>query len=162
MCTTQSHSQQAHHDRARETLQPRESCGRRHVDNYRGRTQSSDSSIEYSPPNQGTQSGIDAKPTSNIREQLRYPHFSLGQVSAFIGQNLQFHNLTYEQFIVGELTTISQCEDHIEREGRTELLQRITLWRLRANVTWSQVRSAYGHIIRKLENKEINWFADWD
>ena len=92
---------------------------------------------------------------SNVREQLKYPYFSLGQVSGFIGQNLQFYNLTYEQFIAGELTTISQCDDQSEREGRTKLLQCITLWRLRANVTWSQVRSAYAHIIRKLENKEI-------
>ena len=99
---------------------------------------------------------------SNVKYQLTYPHFSLGQVSGFIGQKLHFHNLTYEQFIAGELTTISNCEDQIEKEGRLELLQKISLWKLRANVAWSQVCSAYAHIIRKLENHEINWFADWD
>ena len=89
---------------------------------------------------------ISAKPMSNVKYQLTYPHFSLGQVSGFIGQNLHFHNLTYEQFIAGELTTISNCE---EKEGQLELLQKISLWKLRANVVWSQVCSAYAHIIRK-------------
>ena len=124
--------------------------------------------IEYSSMDSSSshdrwcKSGISAKPTSNVKYQLTYPHFSLGQVSGFIGQNLHFHNLTYEQFIAGELTTISNCEDQIEKEGQLELLQKISLWKLRANVAWSQVRSVYAHIIRKLENREINWFADWD
>ena len=86
----------------------------------------------------------------------------MGQVSAFIGQNLQFHQLNYEQFLAGELTTIIGCENPDEKEGRIELLQRITLWRLRANVAWSQVRNVYAHVIRKVENQEIGWFTDWD
>ena len=83
----------------------------------------SDSASESSSPGRTTRSGINAKPSSNVRIQQRYPHFSLGQVSGFIGQNIQFHNLNYEQFIAGELTTIAQCDDLDEIEGRTELLQ---------------------------------------
>ena len=49
-----------------------------------------------------------------------------------------------------------------ERIGRTELLQRITLWRLWANVSWQQVHNAYAHIIRKIENQEISWAPNWD
>ena len=105
---------------------------------------------------------INAKPNSNIKTQQRYPHFSLRQVSGFIGQNLQFYQLTYEQFIARELTTISTCTNAEEIEGRTEVLQRVTLWKLRANVMWAQVCNAYAHIIRKIENKEIMWRANWD
>ena len=97
-----------------------------------------------------------------MREQLRYPHFSLGQISGFIGQNLQFHNLNYDQFIAGELATITNCHDIEEKIGRVKLLQRIALWRLRANVTWPQVRNAFAHILRLIENQEITWHAGWD
>lgn len=105
---------------------------------------------------------ISAKPTSSIREQLRYPHFSLGQVSGYIGMNLQFHQLTYEQFLAGELETILTTTDESERYGRIELLHRISLWQLRTNVSWLQIRNTYTHILRKIENKEITWEADWD
>ena len=131
--------------------------------------QSNDSnsvSSESSQARQGNQrkirSGINAKPTSSVQEQLRYPHFSLGQISGFINMNLQFHNLTYEQFIAGELVTINNGMDLEERQGRTELLQRISQWQLRSNVTWPQVRNTCAHIIRRIENCEISWNADWD
>ena len=70
--------------------------------------------------------------------------------------------MTYEQFLTGELTTIVPAEEVEEQVGCTELLQRITLWKLRANVSWAQVRNVYAHIMRKIENREINWDADWD
>ena len=93
---------------------------------------------------------------------MRYPHYSLGQVSGFIGQNLQFHQLTFEQFMAGELATITATTDRVEREGRIELLQRISLWRLRSNIAWPQIRNTYAHIIRRIENRELTWRADWD
>ena len=107
-------------------------------------------------------SGINAKPTSSVREQLKYPHFSLGQVSGYIGQNVQFHQLTYDQFVAGELTTIINSEDPAEQIGRTELLQHVALWKLRSNVTWQQIRSTYEHVIRRIENQEIGWDTDWE
>ena len=107
-------------------------------------------------------SGINAKPTSSVQEQLRYPHFSLGQISGFIGMNLQFHNLTFEQFVAGEVATICNSINLAERQGRTELLQRITQWNLRASISWAQVRNAYAHILRKIENRETTWEDDWD
>ena len=111
----------------------------------------STSSEGESPNREKTKkSGINAKPTSNVKEQLTYLHCSLGQISGFIGQNLPFHQLTFEQFMAGELTTILSAESEAEREGRTELLQRIAMWKLRTNVSWAQVRNAYAHIIRKI------------
>ena len=107
-------------------------------------------------------SGINAKPTSSVMEQQCYPHFSLGRVSRFIDQNIKFKHLSYEQFMAGELTTIINAPTMYEREGRTGLLQRVTLWKLRTNVSWPQVRGAYAHIMTMLENCEISWDADWD
>ena len=106
-------------------------------------------------------SGISAKPTSSVMEQMRYPHFSLGQEPGFIGLNLQFHHLSYEQFIAGEITTIMSTQNTEERRGRLSLLHNISLWKLRAGVQWVQIRNLYAHIIRKLENKEIGWNTDW-
>ena len=80
----------------------------------------------------------------------------------FVGRDIEFDELTYEQFIAGELTTIVNCNDKIEKRGRTELLQRVTLWRMRANVTWPQIRGTYSFILRRLENHEITWNEDWD
>lgn len=109
-----------------------------------------------------TRSGINAQPSSSVKDQLRYPHFSFGQVSGFIGLNIQFHQLTYGQFIAGELETIHSCCDPQEQRGRMELLHRISQWSLRANVAWVQIRNTYAHILRKIENREITWEADWD
>ena len=46
--------------------------------------------------------------------------------------------------------------DREEAQGRLELLQHVSLWKLRANVSWPQVRNTFAHVMRKIENKEIN------
>ena len=132
---------------------------------YKGRKQTctnSSSESEELTERKKTKSGISAKPSSRVREQLTYPHFLLGQVTGFIGQNLQFMQLSYDQFVAGKLTMIVNAEDVDKQIGRTELLQKIMLWKVRANVSWPQVRNTYAHILRLMENKEIDWFADWD
>ena len=106
--------------------------------------------------------GISACPNSRVREQLTYPHFSLEQISGFIGQNITFHQLSYDQFMAGELSTMISAQSLDEKLGRMELLQRISLWRLRSNVTWTQVRNTYAHIMRRIENRETSWGVDWD
>ena len=93
---------------------------------------------------------------------MRYPHFSLGQQTDFIGMNVQYHQLTYEQFIAGELYTIVTTKNQAEREGRIDLLQKISLWRLRSGVSWPQLRNLYAHVIKKVENREIMWSSDWE
>ena len=146
------------------------SQSRKHRDNNRSRdnrgryhrneVHSSDSDNTHS--SRRIKSGINAKPNSEVSEQKRYPQFSLGQVSGFVGQDIRFEHLTYEQFLAGELTTIINCTDPIEARGRTEILERHTLWRMRINVTWPQVRGTYSYILRKIENQEITWQTDWD
>ena len=105
---------------------------------------------------------INAKPTSSVCEQMKYPQFSLGQISGYTGKNIRYEHLTYEQFMAGELLTISNTQNPMETKGRTELLRRIATWRLRTNVTWAQVRQAFTHIVRKVEDHEITWRVNWD
>ena len=59
-------------------------------------------------------SGISARPMSGVVEQMTYPHFSLGQQTGFISLNVQFHQLSYDQFIAGELATINITKNHRE------------------------------------------------
>ena len=146
------------HDRDRDDIQHRYRAGQSIDSNS---DSSTESQVRNDKPKK-IRSGINVKPTSSIQEQLRYPHFSLGQISGFINMNLQFHNLSYEQFIAGELVTINNSMDLDEQQGHTELLQRISQWQLRSNVTWPQVRNTYAHIIRCIENKEITWQTNWD
>ena len=118
---------------------------------------------DTSPHRSGkVRSGISARPNSSVKVQQTYPHFSLGQVSGFIGQNLHFHSLSFEQFVAGEMVTITSACDPSEVDGRIHLLKSIALWKLRANVSWAQVRNTYAHIIRMIENQEITWEANWD
>ena len=126
---------------------------------------SDNSSVDSRSPKKrdgNVRSGISARPTSGVKQQQKYPHFSLGQMSGYIGQNIQFHQLNYDQFLAGEMATITSCESQDEIDGRISLMQHITMWKLRANVTWPQIRNAYATIIRKIENQEIGWNADWD
>ena len=107
-------------------------------------------------------SGINAKPCSKVKVELTYPHFSLGQLSGFMGAPISFHNLTYEQFVAGELCTIMNCSSATEHRGRVTLLQKISNWHLMINASWNQIQNTHAHIIRKIENKEIGWAADFD
>ena len=113
---------------------------------------SSDSEMEIKR-GKHIKSGISAKPNSSVREQMKYPHFSLGQQPGFIGSNIQFHQLSYKQFLAGEMATIQSTCGDCEREGCIALLQNIMLWKL---------RNTYAHVIHKIENQEIDWTADWE
>ena len=132
---------------------------------HKGRHESistSDSELDTNDKVRKVKSGITAKPTTGVLEQKMYPHFSLGRTSGFIGQNVRFENLTYEQFMAGELLTINSTIDMNEARGRTKLLQRVAMWRLRTNVSWPQVRQAFAAILRMVEDHEIGWNASWD
>ena len=169
--TNRSRSREQQYQRQRDTY-TRDGLGynsrRNHEDRderrsrERGRNDIASSDSDNNKTGKKIKSGINAKPNCEVIEQKRYPQFSLGQVSGFVGQDIAFSSLTYEQFMAGELTTIINCHDPVEVRGRIEILQRVALWRMRANVTWPQVRGTYSFILRSIENQEISWTADWD
>ena len=107
-------------------------------------------------------SGINAKPSSSVHRELTYPHFSLGQISGYVAVNISFHQLTYEQFVAGEMHTILRTREEVEKYGRERLLSKIATWKLRVNVTWAQVRNAYAIILRQIENGEATWDIDFN
>ena len=127
---------------------------------YESRSSSSDDLFINQRRVKKVRLGINAKPSSSIHEQFRYPHFSLGQVSGYIGLNVQFHNLTFDPFLAGELETIHTCMDPDERDGRIRLLHQIAQWNLRSSVSWAQLRNTYAHILHQIENHEISWSTD--
>ena len=102
-------------------------------------------------------SGILAKPSSKVKQELVYPHFSLCQGGSFVATEVTFNQLTYEQFLAGETHTILRCRNKKERAGRQRLLATITRWRLRTSVAWSQIRAAYAVILRDIENGIATW-----
>ena len=107
-------------------------------------------------------SGINAKPCSKVKQELTYPHFSLGQTSTFIGTAISFHNLTYEQFMAGELCTIMSTTSYDERKGRIKLLHKISQWKLFNAVQWPQIRNTYAMILRLIENQQTSWNTNFD
>ena len=50
---------------------------------------------------------------------------------------------------------------HGRKSGQNRIATE-SIWKLRSNVSWPQVRNAYAHVIRKLKNQEIGWGANWD
>ena len=97
-----------------------------------------------------------------VHDELKYPHFSLGQLSGFMGAPISFYNLSYEQFVAGELCIIMNMTSATERRGRVTLLQKISNWKLMVGACWIQIQNTYAHIIRKIENHEISWSVDFN
>ena len=88
--------------------------------------------------------------------ELVYPHYSLGQIGGYIASSLEFNQLSYEQFIAGELRTISNTRSRTETRGRQRLLEQVGSWRLRANTSWPQVCSTYAASLHRIENGEMS------
>ena len=107
-------------------------------------------------------SGITAKATSKVRREMTYPHFTLGQTSPFVPTDIAFEQLIYDQFVAGEITTISRTTSRNEKHGRIRLLQNISHWKLRNAVSWIQLRSVYALILRDIENEIITWHDDFN
>ena len=79
-----------------------------------------------------------------------------------MGAPISFYNLSYEQFVAGELCIIMNTTSATERRGRITLLQKINNWKLMVGASWIQIQNTYAHIIRKIENREISWSVDFD
>ena len=104
------HSDERRHRRRRESPSHRRN-NRSRILSGQSIDDDSDSSNDRRSACKTLKSGISAKPTSSVKVQLKYPHFSLGQSSCFIGQNLHFHQLNFDQFVAGEMITINNCVD---------------------------------------------------
>ena len=79
-----------------------------------------------------------------------------------MGAPISYYNLSYDQFIAGKLYTIMNVTSNAERQGCVTLLQKIANWKLMIGASWNQIRNTYAHILRKIENREITWSADFN
>ena len=102
----------------------------------------------------GVKSGMHDKPSSRAREKLIWPQKQLRL--AFIENNIEFKNLTFEHLVAGKLTTIRNCVNTFERNPRLRILERICHWRLRGAV-WSQLRGFYAAIVSSIEAHDNDW-----
>ena len=107
-------------------------------------------------------SGITAKASHKVVKAVTYPQFTLGQTSVFVASEIGFNQLTYDQFIAGEITTIARTTSRKEKAGRIRLLQNIAHWKLRPSVYWQQLRNVYALVLRDIENKVIDWTSDFN
>ena len=93
---------------------------------------------------------------------MTYPHLTLAQTSVFVTTEIKYNQLTYEQFLAGEISTINRVCSQTERLGRLRLLQHVAHWKLRPNVTWPQLHNVYAIVLRDIENDAIGWSADFN
>ena len=103
-------------------------------------------------------SGMVAIPTENIKCPQIWPHYNLtyGYVTAAI----QYHQISFEQYIAGECKTISNAEDPLEVKGRLSLMSRISYLKQKGH-PWTNLRTLYAAIVNHIEKQESTWASDW-
>ena len=103
-------------------------------------------------------SGMVAKATYNIKSQEVWPHYNLNY--AYVIQPIEFHQITYEQYIAGEAKTLLNSTDPNEIRGRLNLLIRISYLKQKGHV-WSNLRTLYAASVNHIEKHESSWVLDW-
>ena len=102
--------------------------------------------------------GMIAKPTDNIKSQEVWPHYNLNY--GYVTQQVEFYQLSYEQYVVGESTTLLKCVDPNEIRGRLNLLVRISYLKQKG-YSWPNLCTLYAAIVNHIEKHETYWVSDW-
>ena len=68
-------------------------------------------------------SGMVASPADYIKTPQIWPHYNLAY--GFVTTSIQFHQLSFEQFVAGETKTIQNASDPLEITGRLNLMSRL-------------------------------------
>ena len=66
-------------------------------------------------PKKKIQSGMLALPTDNIKTPQVWPHFNLS--FGFVTESIQFHQLSFKQYVAGETKTVLNASDSLEVRG---------------------------------------------
>ena len=104
------------------------------------------------------ESGINAKPAQNVKSVQIWPHYNLQ--CAYAATPLTFNQLTFEQLIAGETKTISNSADNVEKLGRLNLLNRLSVLRNKG-YPWPKLRNLYAAVVREIKMHNIMWCDDW-
>ena len=94
----------------------------------------------------------------NIKSQEVLPHCYLNY--GFVTQVVEFHQITYEQYIASERKTLFKCSDPNEIRGCLNLLICISYLKQKG-YSWPNFRTLYAVIVNHIEKHESSWVSDW-
>ena len=93
-------------------------------------------------------SGLVRKSTDKVKNPQSFPHNYLQ--FEYVSKELKFKQLTFKQFVAGELEIIANfCKDKAEKEGRLKLLQKIAYFS--SVYQWSAILDFYAAWLRQIE-----------
>jgi hypothetical protein len=102
-------------------------------------------------------SGIRAKASDKVKEQALYPHAALQ--FEFVSENVEFKNLSFSQFVAGELEIITGGEiSDLEMEARLALLKKLAYYY--QDYSWEALRNFYAAWLKKIETRRRSWSDD--
>ena len=104
------------------------------------------------------QLGMVAKQVDNIKSQEVWPHYNL--TFGFVTARVQFHQISFDQYVVGEMKTIMNSKDPIEIRGQLALMSRLGYLKHRGYV-WPNLRTLYAANVNSIERHEDTWASDW-
>ena len=99
-------------------------------------------------------SGFLDKPRSNVLAKLVWPHMS--QNPRYVTSPLTFNQLTFQQFVGGEVRTILKTASLAENIGRLRLLSKIA-YLFEQCKSWEKARSVYFAVLSSIEEGEADW-----
>ena len=103
-------------------------------------------------------SGMVAEPSDNIKSVEIWPHYSL-QYSYAVAP-VTFENITFEQYVVGEIRTCFSVKDGLEIRGRMRLMARLATLKTKG-YPWHKLRALYAGTVRGIEMRKTSWLQDW-
>ncbi len=105
-----------------------------------------------------TKSGLVQKASDNVKKRQLFPHVSLKY--SFVHKNLSFKDLDFQQFVTGELETITRVGiSEEEKEGRLRLLKHISYYE--KTYEWEKLRALYVAVVRSVEDGINTWSSDY-
>ena len=102
-------------------------------------------------------SGIKERLSDLVKQKHVYAHLGLPFEQSNQGR-LAFHELSYSQFVEGELGLILDVSLHVsqyEKEGRLQLLKKIS--QLQREYEWPAVREFYASVLFRIERGMLSW-----
>lgn len=100
-----------------------------------------------------SRSGIRAKPS----DRVIFPQFwpQSGLQLEYAGKNIRYKDLSFNQFVAGELEIIGSCETEEERIGRLSLLKKISYYY--DIYDWRSLLDFYAAFVRRIELGQCSW-----
>ena len=103
------------------------------------------------------QSGMVAKTTDNIKSQEVWPHYNLN--FGFVTQKIEFHQISFEQYIAGKAKTLLNSTDPNEIKGCLNLMVRLSYLKQKG-YAWPNLHTLYAAVVNHIEKHESSWVSN--